>query len=301
MRNWTGTCGKPDDALREGLPLPNTLRFIITHPLTRQRPVSAIARYLAWQVGSRIKRDHVHRWLSGTRLAVRNGMTGATGNIYCGLHEFADMAFVIHALRPGDLFLDVGANVGSYTVLASGVCGARTIAFEPDPGTAENLHRNVAVNAIGHLVRVHETALGAQAGQVTFTVGRDTVNRVAGPEEHGTRLVPLHRLDDIPGVLEATVIKLDVEGYEDQVLAGAVRTLASPSLLAIETEALDGSIARTIEDHGFRRRFYNPFNRQLTDAPGDTAPSNALFVRNEAALSERLVAAPRREVVGVMV
>jgi hypothetical protein len=48
-----------------------------------------------------------------------SGMTGATGNLYVGLHEFEEMAFLLHFLRPGDLFADVGANVGSYTILAA--------------------------------------------------------------------------------------------------------------------------------------------------------------------------------------
>lgn len=47
-------------------------------------------------------------------------MTGATGNWYCGLQEYEDMSFVLHALRPGDLFVDVGANIGSYSILAAG-------------------------------------------------------------------------------------------------------------------------------------------------------------------------------------
>jgi hypothetical protein len=43
-------------------------------------------------------------------------MTGATGNVYYGLHEFQDMAFVTHYLREGYLFADIGANIGSYSV-----------------------------------------------------------------------------------------------------------------------------------------------------------------------------------------
>ncbi len=58
-------------------------------------------------------------------------MTGATGNIYAGLHEFDDMAFFLHLLRPEDMFADVGSNIGSYTILASGVVGAKSVAFEP--------------------------------------------------------------------------------------------------------------------------------------------------------------------------
>ena len=278
--------------------MPNTLQFIVNHPLTRRRPVSALARYFAWQVGSRLKRDHVHRWISGTRLAARSGMTGATGNIYCGLHEFADMGLVIHALRPGDLFLDIGANVGSYTVLASGVCGARTIAFEPDPGTAVTLRRNVAINSIDNLVQVQETALGAHAGEVAFTVGQDTTNRVAGSGDGETRLVRLSRLDDISGVQAPTLIKLDVEGYEEQVLAGAGAVLAAPSLLAIETEAQDDRTIDMIKSFGFARRYYDPWTRRLSTQPGGPHASNALFVRDEATLAARLAGAPHRRICG---
>jgi hypothetical protein len=118
----------------------NTLSFIRGHPLTRSQPLVAVARFAAWQIGSRLKKVHTRSWIDGSKLVVESGMTGATGNIYCGLHEFADMAFVLHLLREGDLFLDIGANVGSYTVLASAVCGARTLAFEPDPDTGGPPH-----------------------------------------------------------------------------------------------------------------------------------------------------------------
>jgi len=105
------------------------LKFVTNHPLIRRNPIAALMRVAAWQVRSRTQTECLHVWIEGTRLAVRKGMTGATGNIDCGLHEFADMAFVLHTLRAEDVFLDIGANVGTYSVLASDVCGARTIAF----------------------------------------------------------------------------------------------------------------------------------------------------------------------------
>jgi hypothetical protein len=98
--------------------LMQTARFIRRHPLTRNAPVAAIVRFAGWQVASRMRTEIVVDWIGGAKLAVRRGMTGATGNIYCGLHEFAEMGFLLHLLRPGDVFVDVGANVGSYTVLA---------------------------------------------------------------------------------------------------------------------------------------------------------------------------------------
>lgn len=156
-----------------------TLQFIAAHPISSRRPLSAYWRYARWQIESRLRDEVVFDWIEGSKLVARNGMTGATGNIYCGLHEFIDMAFLLHLLRPGDLFVDVGANIGSYTVLASAVCGARSIAIEPDPDTVGSLNRNIEINRIVDRVRIVQAAVGSAPGKIQFTVGRDTTNRVA--------------------------------------------------------------------------------------------------------------------------
>jgi hypothetical protein len=103
----------------------NTLTFIINHPLNRIRRLQAIREYVSWQIGSfLVSTDVVFEWINGSKFLVHKGETGLTGNIYTGLHEFSDMGFLRHVLRPTDLFIDVGANVGSYTILACGAIGA---------------------------------------------------------------------------------------------------------------------------------------------------------------------------------
>jgi len=144
--------------------LANLHRSFATHPLTCDAPMSAWARFTMWQLRCRLKDEILFQWIGGQRLAVKRGMTGATGNIYLVLHEFADMMLPLHFLREDDLFLDVGANVGSYTVLASGVCRAKTWAFEPDADTIRHLERNIAVNNLDPLVQTFECALGAERG-----------------------------------------------------------------------------------------------------------------------------------------
>src|SRR5947209_1032427 len=97
-----------------------TWGFLWRHPIASRNRPAALARWLRWQVGARILNGQaVVPFVQGSRLLVRRGMTGATGNIYTGLHEFEEMAFTLHLLRPGELFVDVGANVGVYTVLAA--------------------------------------------------------------------------------------------------------------------------------------------------------------------------------------
>lgn len=280
-----------------------TLRFIAGHPLSSQRPVNAYWRYARWQVESRLRDEVIFDWIDGSKLAVRNGMTGATGNIYCGLHEFAEMAFVLHLLRPGDLFVDVGANIGSYTVLASAVCGARSIAIEPDPGTALSLRRNIDINCIADRVTVVEAAMGASAGTVRFTIGQDTTNRVAARTDVATREVEVRTLDEILADEDPILIKMDVEGYEPQVVAGALATLHQPSVAAVITETADPSIRFILASCGFVCCSYDAFQRAII-AEGEPAKlslsHNTLFVRRDR-LSQRLKTAAHRHVAGVSV
>ena len=63
--------------------------FLATHPLTRRRRLSATARVLRWQIVSRIRDEVIVDLIGGTRFAARRGMTGVSGNICAGLHEFA--------------------------------------------------------------------------------------------------------------------------------------------------------------------------------------------------------------------
>ena len=274
-----------------------TLRFITQHPLTRQRPFSALARYARWQLESRIRGEIEFDWIEGSKLLVRNGMTGATGNIYCGLHEFADMGFVLHFLRPEDLFVDVGANIGSYTVLGAAVIGASVVAVEPDEIALGHLRSNVALNVVTHRVDVQPFAVGAVDGVVSFTVGRDTMNQVVANGGQGTHEVPVRRLDALLNGRGPALIKLDVEGYEAEALAGAEFALSSPSLLAIESEGRAPEVLQTMRRHGFEEMFYDPFKRALVDHPV-WPQSNGLFVRHRSRVKERLCGARRINVLG---
>ncbi|MGE3914227.1 MAG: FkbM family methyltransferase [Hyphomicrobiaceae bacterium] len=278
-----------------------TLQFMARHPLSSKRPLSAYWRYVRWQVESRLRDEVVFDWIEGSKLVARNGMTGATGNIYCGLHEFVDMAFLLHLLRPGDLFVDIGANIGSYTVLASAVCGAHSIAIEPDPGTVQSLRRNIDINGIGDRVRVVEAAVGAAAGTVRFTVGQDTTNRVVAETEGATREVQERTLDEILAGENPVLIKMDVEGYEPQVVAGASSILGNPVLAAVITETADPEIRFVMANHGFVCATYKPFERSILrgDATGASPTShNTLFVRLDR-LGDRLSSAANRNAAGV--
>ncbi len=177
--------------------------FINSHPIGVRTRGLCWRRVVSWQIGSRLLPFPVELpWIAGSCLVTERGMTGATGNWYCGLHEFSDMGLLLHYFgneaEPVDGFLDVGANVGSYTVLASAVCGRRSIAFEPLPSTFARLERNVRANGIEDLVDARCSAAGAASGTIRFTADLDTMNQVAEEGYRGsTKEVPVVPLDEV--------------------------------------------------------------------------------------------------------
>jgi FkbM family methyltransferase len=280
-------------------------RDILRHPLNKGRPWAATKRWLSWHVGSRLVPGPVAiPFVDETMLLIEPGMTGASQNLYCGLTEPADMGFLLHSLRSDDLFLDVGANVGAYSVLAAGAAGARAIAIEPYPPTAGKLRRNVQLNGLTERVEIFEVATGDRDDVISFTTGEGPMNHVAAAGETGILCqVPVRRLDDLLAGRAPTLLKMDVEGYELPALHGAPRLLAEPALQAIIIE-LNGSGARygwadqdvvaLIVGQGFRPARYDPMTRQLREeAEPLRGGNNVLYLRNPAAMQKRVQAARR--------
>lgn len=291
--------------------LVNTLRFVVTHPLNRGREFAAMARFVRWQVGSRLVGcDVVRDWINGSRFLVRTGETGLTGNIYTGLDEFTDMAFLLHVLREDDLFVDVGANVGSYTILACSAVGARGMAFEPVPDSYRRLVENIRLNGVEDRVFCVNKGVGDRSGQVSFTSDAGTMNHALAPDESNESAISVEvtSLDAELKDAGPAILKIDVEGYEAPVLRGAEETLKKSALRSVIIE-LNGSgdrygfdetrIVELMLDHGFEPCSYSPFDRQLIDLGGKNADSgNTLFIRDRPFIEERLRTAPRVSVLG---
>jgi FkbM family methyltransferase len=207
------------------------------------------------------------------------------------------MGFLLHVLRPNDLFVDVGANVGSYTVLASSVCRARTIAFEPDPETVTALKDNVRVNSMEDRVEVLQVAAGANQGTAFFTKGLDTTNRILEESEWmlSTQVVKVTTLDTVLLSQDPILMKLDVEGHESAAIRGSFATLEKPSLLALLVETVDPAVNEALRRAGFVKATYDPFSRSL-EAGRCSNTGNVLFVRDLERCAAIVKSAPQRTV-----
>lgn len=287
------------------------LRFILSHPLARKNKGEALKRFFRYQLGKLFNPyPIVYPFTDKTKLIIEKGMTGATGNIYCGLHEFEDMSFLLHFLRPEDLFVDVGANIGSYTVLASGHAGSKTIAIEPIPATFRRLQNNLAINYLDSLVTAYNLGVGSKKGVLKFTTNLDTVNHVAiESTEMDVIEVKVETLDQLLNGLHPSLIKIDVEGFESEVLSGASTILDDDALKAIiiELNGSGGKYGFSDQDvHTFllSKKFsaykFNPFDNSLVSVE-NYANNNTLYIRNINFVIERIQFSETIKILGISI
>jgi FkbM family methyltransferase len=290
----------------------NIIKDLVRHPLTKSNKLSALVRFLKWQVGSRlIPGEVIYHWVNSSKVVARTGETGITGNIYYGLHEFPDMAFLLHVLREDDLFVDVGANVGSYTVLACSAIGAKGCCFEPVPSTYARLMTNIKLNNLEDRVVSLNIALGNSSGEINFSSDLNCMNHVIADDEKVQKKITVG-ISTLDSELKTTpfLMKIDVEGYEMAMLEGADNTLGNEELCCVIMELSgighrygyeDSKILSMMFDYGFRTYSYNPFDRSLTNLEGkqNLSEGNTLFIRNMDLVMGRLQNAPSVTVLGV--
>jgi FkbM family methyltransferase len=287
-----------------------TIGLIANHPLSKMNYLDAFRRYVNWQIACRLMPgEFVYQWIGGVKFIVRKGETGLVEAIYMGLLEFEDMAFFLHYIDNHDLFVDVGANVGMYTLLGCGVKGARGFAFEPVPETFGRLSNNIRLNQMEFRVRLLNAGVGQKQGSLYFTSGENVTNHVA-TEEPKTNSVKVNvvTLDHVLKNEKPTALKIDVEGYEIPVLMGARNVLKKSSLrvVLIETNGSgnrygysDDMILSTMTKNGFLPYEYNPLKRELVLAKnGMNLKGNTLFVRNLQDVLKKIQNAPQINVFG---
>jgi FkbM family methyltransferase len=276
------------------------LSGILNHPLNKGHPVKALSRFAKWQWKSRTVGSDIVPFVDNTKLMIRRGMHSATAQHYCGLADFEEMGFVLHALRPKDLFFDVGANVGVYSVLA-GVTGADVVAFEPCFSTYQRLLTNLTINHMRDRVQAYNIALGGKHGEIMVTDTLDSCNHVVQGEPGNVQMRALDFFWMFTEPGDMTVLKIDVEGYEKDVVDGGWETFRHPSVKAVIMELLNGSGTRygyddwklheRMLDMGFRLHRYDPFTRELRETD-EIIGGNNLYVRDAEFVRERLKTAP---------
>ena len=264
------------------------------HPANQDRRINALIRFLGWQFTKRmLKQPHVVDF-HGLKLKCFPDSTSSSSVIYFnGLPDYWEMKFIQAYLRPGDNFLDVGANVGVYTVLAASCIGesGSVDAFEPMEATARRIEEQVSLNGLEN-VEVHRLAVGDQNQIVDFGYADNSammhMQRDGESEEEALHVHGI-RLDDFKPGKQYAMGKMDIEGAEPLALQGALNHLshANPPVWLLELAGYSqfygmdsDEVIRFLKSNGFECGIYLPDTRQIlfTDQPWTLGVQNILAI-----------------------
>jgi len=202
--------------------------------------IPSVFRFLLWRAYSSRCSDQdrfLLKWHRGLRLRAFPKDETCGSLFVTGFYEPNEFYFLNGRLKPGMVFIDVGANIGLYTIFASSMVGPQgvVLAVEPSEREFRLLKANVQLNACAN-VRLIPLGLSNRSGERELLIaekehsGHNTFGRFgyAGVEVAGRQMVKTERLDNLiqrEGLERVDVIKLDVEGHERFVLEGARETL----------------------------------------------------------------------------
>jgi FkbM family methyltransferase len=231
--------------------------------------------------------------------------------IYCYDFESNERKFLNDFLRKGDLFIDIGANIGLFTLIASYCVGKNGCVYsiEPCSKTYRRLVRNVELNGMNN-VKCEQIALTDHTGQVEMNVsldGYDAWNSIAQPISGDTftiESVKARSLDDFSREHQlmgsVTMMKIDVEGWESHVISGGCETLSRTDAPVLQVEFTDQAsqsagtscqaLYHQLENLGYRMYLYDGISKRIVPYPmRESYPYvNLLAVKNPDTIHSRL-------------
>jgi FkbM family methyltransferase len=225
-----------------------------------------MVRYLDWQRHRFVGHFPFEQTISHSRIVAYDKRNGVSALIHSqGLYDYNNMRLLQELLCDGGNMFDVGANIGSYTLVASESPNASVYAFEPHPETCAQLRANVALNARPN-VKVFQLALADRDQPLHLT------NENGGPEnrviEAGADTVTVRgiRADTFCrefGAPTPGIVKIDVEGFEAAVIEGFGDLLTVVDALFVEDTGLasrHGVADRAVSEALSRHQLDGPYH-----------------------------------------
>ena len=265
----------------------NSFQQIVDNPYVPMG--QGFLKHTCWQVRKAFNWFPFEQRLAGSRIVAAHRHCGVSALINSqGLYDYNNMRLLPWLLRDGGIFFDIGANIGSYTLVASEQGNVQVVAFEPHPTTVTLLSENVRLNGRKN-VTICPLALGQRDGVIWLTDDPgSSINHAVARHDGRTVEVPCRRGDTFCGEHELTpqYVKVDVEGFEFDVLTGFGSHLHDVELLLIEWIGLSeqrsvGSqaIHALLTDYGLSGPYRCQFEMKALLAHAGASREDAIYLR----------------------
>lgn len=289
-----------------------TIKYISSHPNNKTQKSQSIFKFIGWQFYKRLFNRYIDiQLLPEVKIRCYPDSYSASTALYCGLYDYHEMNFLLRYLRESDSFIDIGANVGVYTLLAASKIKSGLIySFEALPKNFTRLEENLKLNQL-HQVKPYCLAISDSTGSITLNLAegdsmpfitpevttaelpQNSVNATRSPKQIK---VPTDTLDNIlknNSIANLTLAKMDIEGAEILALKGATSLLQQKRphvwiLEILERENQFGyqkqDILNLLQNYGYSLYNYNADTNLLKSITLDGKQSNNVLAIADSSL-----------------
>lgn len=213
--------------------LPSSLFWVINHPNNKNKLFSTVLRLILWKFNQLfLKIPIVVEMGWGVKFKCYPNSSWGGLVMYTKLPEFYEMKFIKRLIRTADIAIDVGSNMGSYSLIcASQMRTGKVFAFEPSKVAYKGLLENIHINNLRDKIIPFNTAISDKEAILPFTnESTSETSHISYGQVSSSSKIKSFSLDKFVGrqqIKKIRFIKIDVEGYEFNVLKGATKILTS--------------------------------------------------------------------------
>ncbi len=228
------------------------LKKIYSHPYNQQNKLSALFRYIKYLYFkfNKVERTQLNVWGNRTLVWYKDSKQGMW-LLFNYIIDWEEYKLIENLSKPDSVIVDVGANVGYYTLWVSKFnYNGKVYAFEPNELNYKRLCENIASNSSDHQIIPVKNAVSNFSGFVSMTSELDTLNHILKVDDASNletvqvECITLDQFAEKNAIQHIDFLKIDVEGFEWEVLDGAKKMLETSSIGIVQVEinnALDNS------------------------------------------------------------
>ncbi len=243
---------------------------VFLHPLNRGKFFSTFTRLIWWQVNRAFFNYSVIVQIKpNASIICRPNSSYGSLVIYTQLPEYNEQEFMYQYVEPSDTIIDIGAHIGSETILLASKLGkkGKIFSFEPTPSTFAELQQNISINTFSSQVYLEQLVVSRSNSIAKFYLGETSETNSLGEDPNAKSItlqcVTLDRYALKKHIKHINLLKVDVEGFESDIMQGARKLLQNHQIDCMVIEINSRGSTIDAKNHHLINDLTNRYNYDL--------------------------------------
>jgi FkbM family methyltransferase len=271
-----------------------SLKNLFKNQYNKAHPFFAIRRFIFWKIIRLLRLNDIQYSIWGDRkINLNSNSFHSMWLMYNYIVDWEEFNLIQDFIKNDDQVFDIGTNIGYYTIwISKFITSGKIHCFEPDKANFQKLKKNVELNQLQHITKLNNIAVNDVNGTLSFTSGLDGQNHINLKKSNNNINVVAMRLDSYVkenDLAKISYLKIDVEGFEFNVLKGAENLLKEKKIEIIQLEinnTLQNSnhnvhdILKLLTDHDYMLCGYQVEEKKLCSISYSASRENYFAVYN---------------------